>query len=220
MGPVIFLLACSTGAGRTQQKTLSQTTTFKKMNESPNSPQHQNNNRDTATFAAGCYWCVEALFQQLEGVEKVVSGFTDGHVPNPTYEAVCTGNTGHAEACNIIYNPSVLSFDELLAAFFTAHDPTQLNRQGNDVGSQYRSGIYYHNDEQKEKANYYIRELNKENVYPSPIVTEVKPFKEFYKAKDSHQDYYNQNKEQGYCRMVIQPKLEKFKKVFAQKIKP
>lgn len=174
---------------------------------------------DTATFAAGCYWCVEAQFQQLTGVEKVISGFTDGHVAHPSYKEVCTGTTGHAEACHIIYDPSVISFDELLAAFFTAHDPTQLNRQGNDIGTQYRSGIYYHNEAQKEKAAYYIGRLNEEQVYPAPIVTELKPFGTFYPADSSHQDYYNQNKEEGYCRLVIQPKLEKFKKVFAAKLK-
>ncbi len=175
--------------------------------------------KDTATFAAGCFWCVEAQFQQLEGVDTVISGFTDGHVPNPSYKEVCTGTTGHAEACNIVYDPAVISFDELLAAFFTAHDPTQLNRQGNDIGTQYRSGIYYHNDEQKEKALYYIGKLNEEKAYPNPIVTEVKPFGTFYLAEDYHQNYYNQNSGEGYCRMVIQPKLEKFKKVFAEKLK-
>ncbi len=201
-----------------QKQSNSQSSTFKHMmnTHSSGTPSAQ---RDTATFAAGCFWCVEAQFQQLKGVDTVVSGFIDGHVANPTYKAVCTGTTGHAEACNIVYDPAVISFDELLAAFFTAHDPTQLNRQGNDIGTQYRSGIYYHNDVQKDKATYYIQRLNEEHAYDNPIVTEVKPYTTFYVAEDYHQDYYNQNSGEGYCRMVIQPKLEKFKKVFAEKLK-
>jgi peptide-methionine (S)-S-oxide reductase len=174
---------------------------------------------DTATFAAGCFWCVEALFQQLNGVQAVVSGYTDGHVVNPSYKEVCTGTTGHAEACNIIYDPALISFEELLAAFFTAHDPTQLNRQGNDIGTQYRSGIYYHNESQKELAEFYIKKLNEAQAYNSPVVTEVKPATVFYVAENYHQDYYNQNGNEGYCRLVIQPKLEKFKKVFQEKLK-
>lgn len=175
--------------------------------------------KDTATFAAGCFWCVEAQFQQLEGVDTVVSGYLGGHVPNPSYKDVCTGTTGHAEACNIVYDPNVISYDELLSAFFTAHDPTQLNRQGNDVGTQYRSGIYFHNDEQKTKAEYYIKKLNDEKAYDNAVVTEVQPYKDFYVAEDYHQNYYNNNPNQGYCQMVVQPKLEKFKKVFGDKLK-
>lgn len=174
---------------------------------------------DTATFATGCFWCTEAKFKELKGVEKVVSGFSGGHVANPSYKEVCTGTTGHAEACNIIYNPSVISFDELLQAFFVAHDPTQLNRQGNDVGTQYRSAIFYHNASQKEKAVYYVNKLNAEKVYKNKIVTQVVPFKVFYKAEDYHQDYFSQNGNEPYCKYVIQPELEKFKKVFKDKIK-
>src|ERR1700761_9583751 len=148
---------------------------------------------DTATFATGCFWCTEAKFQQLKGVKKVTSGFTGGHVANPSYKLVCTGSTGHAEACNIVYDPMKISFDELLEAFFVAHDPTQLNRQGNDVGTQYRSAIFYHDAEQEKKAKYYIAKLNKEKVYPHDIVTEVTPYVVFYKAEDYHQNYYNQN---------------------------
>ncbi|MFT4062539.1 MAG: peptide-methionine (S)-S-oxide reductase MsrA [Edaphocola sp.] len=192
--------------------------TFAEMNNKQDKNM-KDNNRDTATFAAGCFWCVEAQFQQLKGVDTIISGYTGGHVPNPTYKQVCTGTTGHAEACNIVYDPSVISYDELLAAFFTAHDPTQLNRQGNDVGTQYRSGIYYHNETQKEKAAYYIRRLNEEGAYGSAVVTEVKPYGPFYVAEDYHQNYYNQNGEEGYCRMVVRPKLDKFKKVFADKLK-
>lgn len=201
-----------------QKADISHSPTFAEMNKKQTNKM-SDHKTEVATFAAGCFWCVEAQFQQLTGVQKVESGFTDGQVANPTYKEVCTGTTGHAEACNITFDPSVISFDELLAAFFTAHDPTQLNRQGNDIGTQYRSGIYYHSPEQKEKAEYYIKRLNDEKAYPNAIVTEVKPYGVFYKAEDYHQDYYNQNGEAGYCRMVIQPKLEKFKKVFAEKLK-
>ena len=174
---------------------------------------------DTATFAAGCFWCVEAQFSQLKGVDTVISGFSGGHVKNPTYEEVCTGTTGHAEACNIVYDPSVISFDELLEAFFTAHDPTQLNRQGNDVGTQYRSAIFYHNAAQEKKAEYYIKKLNDVKAYKNNIVTQVVPYTAFYKARDYHQDYYDKNPEQSYCKYVIQPELEKFRKVFKDKLK-
>lgn len=172
-----------------------------------------------ATFAAGCFWCIEAQFLQLEGVNKVESGYIGGHVANPTYKQVCTGTTGHAEAINIYYNPELLSYDELLAAFWTTHDPTQLNRQGNDVGTQYRSAIFYHNDDQKEKAEHYKRKLNEEKAFNNPVVTEISEYDVFYKAEDYHQDYYNQNSNQGYCTFVIKPKLEKFKKVFKDKLK-
>ena len=174
---------------------------------------------DTATFAAGCFWCVEAQFSQLKGVMAVISGFTGGKVANPTYKEVCTGLTGHAEACNIIYDPSVISFKQLLAAFFVAHDPTSLNRQGEDVGTQYRSAIFYHNQSQKQLAEAVIRALNQQKVYDNPIVTEVSPYTVFYKAEDYHQDYYNQNKGVPYCQLVIKPKLDKFRKVFKSQLK-
>lgn len=174
---------------------------------------------DTATFATGCFWCTEAKFQQLKGVKKVISGFSGGNVANPTYEQVCTGKTGHAEACNIIYDPAVISYDELLEAFFVAHDPTQLNRQGNDVGTQYRSAIFYHNNAQKQKAAYYIDRLNTEKAYKSKIVTQVVPYTAFYNAEDYHQNYYNLNGSEPYCKYVIQPELDKFKKVFKDKLK-
>jgi len=184
-----------------------------------NDPYKKKKHVDTATFATGCFWCTEAKFLQLRGVKKVISGYTGGNLVNPTYKQVCTGTTGHAEACNIIYDPQQISYDELLAAFFVAHDPTQLNRQGNDVGTQYRSAIFFHNTAQKQKADYYIKKLNEEQAYKSKIVTEVSPFTVFYKAEDYHQDYYNQNPNQGYCKFVIQPELEKFKKVFKDKLK-
>lgn len=175
--------------------------------------------KDTATFASGCFWCVEAKFSQLEGVLKVTSGFTGGHVKNPNYKQVLTGATGHAEACNIVFDPSVISYDELLEAFFLSHDPTQLNRQGNDIGTQYRSAIFYHNDSQKEKAEYYINTLTQQLIYQKPIVTQVKPFTKFYIAEDYHQEYYKNNPDQSYCRYVIQPELERFKEIFKDKLK-
>jgi len=180
---------------------------------------HHSPKRDTATFAAGCFWCTEAQFKELRGVESVTSGFIGGHTKNPSYEEVCTGRTGHAEASNIIYDPSQISYDELLAAFFAMHDPTQLNRQGNDVGTQYRSAIFYHNATQKAKAMYYIEKLNKVKAYKNKIVTEITPFTVFYKAEDYHQDFYNKNPNQHYCKYVIQPELEKFRKVFKDKLK-
>ncbi|HVU54526.1 MAG TPA: peptide-methionine (S)-S-oxide reductase MsrA [Puia sp.] len=174
---------------------------------------------DTATFATGCFWCTEATFKLIHGVVKVTAGFAGGHTVNPSYEQVCTGTTGHAETCNIVFDPKEVSYDELLSAFFTAHDPTQLNRQGNDVGTQYRSVIFYHNQTQKQKAEYYIKKLNDAKAYPNPIVTQVVPFTVFYKAENYHQDYYSRNGDQPYCKFVIQPELEKFKKVFAGKLK-
>lgn len=174
---------------------------------------------DTATFAAGCFWCVEAQFSTLNGVEKVVSGFSGGHTPNPDYETVSTGLTGYAEACNIIYNPSVISYPELLAAFFIAHDPTQLNRQGNDVGTQYRSAIFYHNQKQKQLAEFYINKLNEAKAYPHQIVTKVSAYTKFYPADLHHQDYYNKNPNQPYCQYVIKPEMERFKKAFQTKLK-
>ncbi|MFA6152650.1 MAG: peptide-methionine (S)-S-oxide reductase MsrA [Chitinophagaceae bacterium] len=199
-----------------QQSSIEKSTTFKKMNE---------NNKDssthiaTATFGAGCFWCTEAQFLQLKGVSKVVSGYMGGTVDNPSYKEVCTGSTGHAEVTNVSYDPAVISFDELLAAFFVSHDPTQLNRQGNDIGTQYRSVVFYHDEEQRAKANGYIKKLNEEKVYPSNIVTEVSPATTFYVAEDYHQNYYNQNGSEPYCHFVIQPKVEKFKKVFKDKLK-
>jgi len=174
---------------------------------------------DIATFATGCFWCTEAKFKQLQGVVSVTSGFAGGHVANPTYKQVCTGTTGHAEACNIVYDPKKITYDFLLSAFFVAHDPTQLNRQGNDVGTQYRSAIFYHNAAQKQKAEYYINKLNAEKVYPHPIVTQVTPYMVFYKAEDYHQDYFARNGGTPYCKNVIQPELTKFKQVFKDKLK-
>lgn len=179
------------------------------------------NNMDKAiaTFGAGCFWCVEAVFQQLEGVEKVESGYSGGHVKKPTYKEVCTGNTGHAEVIQITYDPNIISFEELLEVFWKTHDPTTLNRQGNDVGTQYRSVIFYHDENQKALAEKYKKKLEEEGVFDDPIVTEISPFTEFYVAEDYHQNYFNENGGQPYCSFVIAPKVEKFKKVFKDKLK-
>ena len=175
---------------------------------------------DTATFATGCFWCTEAIFEELNGVLKVTSGYTGGHVNNPTYKEVCTGETGHAECVQIVYEPGKITYDELLEVFFEVHDPTSLNRQGADVGTQYRSAIFYNSDEQKQKAEYYKNELNKAGAYSKPIVTEISPLDRFYVAENYHQEYYENNKNSNpYCAVVIRPKLEKFQKVFAKKLK-
>ncbi|UAY53714.1 peptide-methionine (S)-S-oxide reductase MsrA [Ferruginibacter albus] len=174
---------------------------------------------DTATFGNGCFWCTEAVFQELKGVLKVTSGYSGGTVENPTYKQVCTGTTGHAECLQIVYDPSVISYDELLEVFWKTHDPTTLNRQGNDVGTQYRSVVFYHSDEQKAKAEKYKDELNKAGAYPDPIVTIIEPFTKFYPAEDYHQNYFNENGDEPYCRLVIRPKVEKFEKVFKDKLK-
>lgn len=174
---------------------------------------------DTATLATGCFWCTEAKFKELRGVIKVTSGFAGGHTVNPTYEQVCTGTTGHAEACNIVFDPKQISYDELLEVFFTDHDPTQLNRQGNDIGTQYRSAIFYHNAVQKQKAEYYIKKINEQKAYPKPVVTQVAPFTVFYKAEGYHQNYFSRNGDVPYCKLVVQPELDKFRKAFANKLK-
>ncbi len=174
---------------------------------------------DTATFGTGCFWCTEAIFQQLEGVLKVSSGYSGGHVVNPTYEQVCEKNTGHAEVVQIVYDPAKITFDELLEVFWQTHDPTTLNRQGNDVGPQYRSVIFYHDNEQKQRAEHYKNELDKSGAWNDKIVTAIEPYKNFYIAENYHQNYYNNNGSQPYCYFVIRPKLEKFEKVFKDKIK-
>lgn len=214
---LLFLSILAAFSACAQKDNFHSSKTFKQMNETTN--HDKSHKTDVATFGAGCYWCTEAQFQQLKGVEKVESGFSGGHVDNPTYKEVCFGNTGHAEVCNITYNPSVITFDELLAAFWTCHDPTTLNRQGNDVGTQYRSVIFYHNEEQHKKAEDYKKKLNDEQAFANPVVTEIAPFKAFYKAEDYHQNYYNDNKSAPYCQFVVGPKVDKFKKVFKDKLK-
>jgi peptide-methionine (S)-S-oxide reductase len=174
---------------------------------------------ELATFGGGCFWCVEAIYERVAGVHDAISGYAGGHVANPTYKQVSTGLTGHAEVVQIKYDPEQISFTELLEIFFKTHDPTTLNRQGADVGNQYRSIVFYHNEEQREKTERVIEELEDAGIWDDPIVTEVEPFDNFYKAEDYHQEYFENNPGQGYCRMVIQPKVEKFEKVFREKLK-
>ena len=174
---------------------------------------------ETATLGAGCFWCVEAVFQELKGVESVVSGFSGGHVENPTYREVTGGKTGHAEVAQISYDPKQLSFDQVLEVFWQTHDPTTMNRQGNDYGPMYRSAVFYHNDEQKQKAERYKTELDASGAWTNPIVTEISPLTEFYVAEDYHQNYFARNPYSGYCQALIPPKLEKLRKVFKDKLK-
>jgi peptide-methionine (S)-S-oxide reductase len=174
---------------------------------------------EVATFAGGCFWCTEAVFLEIKGVEKVVSGYIGGKTKNPTYKDICTGETGHAEAIQITYNPKEVAYEDLLEVFFGTHDPTTLNRQGADVGTQYRSEIFYHSEAQKVKAENYIELLVKEKLYDKSIVTKISSATQFYPAEDYHQNYYNQNSSQGYCQMVIAPKLEKLHKYYKSKLK-
>ena len=178
-----------------------------------------NGQNELATFGAGCFWCVEAVFQSLNGVDKVVSGYSGGHVKDPTYRQVCNGTTGHAEVCHIYFNPDKISFEELLEVFWSTHDPTTLNRQGNDVGTQYRSAIFYHNESQRLLAEEFKSALDVSEAFQDPIVTEIVPFETFYEAEDYHQEYFELNPDQPYCTYVIRPKMEKFRKVFAEKLK-
>ena len=176
-------------------------------------------NYELATLGGGCFWCTEAVFLEIEGVEKVVPGYSGGHVKNPTYKQVTTGTTGHAEVIQVTFNSEALTYQEVLEIFFTMHDPTQLNRQGADIGSQYRSVIFYHSDEQKKTAEAFIAEMNETNIFNLPIVTKLEPFKEFYEAEDYHKNYYERNKNQGYSRFVIAPKLDKVEKKFKEMLK-
>lgn len=175
-------------------------------------------NLDVATLGGGCFWCVEAVFLQFEGIAKVISGYTGGKIKNPTYREVCSGMTGHAEVCQIHYDPNIISYEELLEIFWTAHDPTTLNRQGNDVGTQYRSVIYYHNEDQRQKAEYSISHIATK-IWSLPIVTELSPAEEFYPAEAYHQNYYAENPNQGYCSVIIGPKVTKARSKFRDKLK-
>jgi peptide-methionine (S)-S-oxide reductase len=176
-------------------------------------------NTEKITLGSGCFWCTEAIYEQVKGVIKVTSGYCNGHVKNPTYEEVCEKTTGHTEACEIEFDPKLVTVDELLEIFWQVHDPTTLNKQGNDVGPQYRSAVFYHNEHQKERAEYYKKELDKSGAYAAKIVTAIEPIKDFYAAEKYHQDYYKDNSSQPYCYFVIRPKLEKFEKVFKEKLK-
>jgi peptide-methionine (S)-S-oxide reductase len=174
---------------------------------------------EVATLAGGCFWCLEAVFDELKGVESVESGYSGGHVQNPGYAQVCDGDTGHAEVVQVTFDPQVLSYKDLLTVFFTIHDPTTLNRQGNDVGTQYRSAIFYHAEQQKRVAEEVIREITAAGIWDAPIVTEVTPFDRFYIAEDYHQEYFKKNPFQGYCRAIIVPKVAKFRHKFAARLK-
>lgn len=176
-------------------------------------------NYSQITLGAGCFWCVEAVFQRLEGVVFVESGYANGDKPNPTYEQVCSGNTGYAEVAKIYFDKNVITIKEILEVFWKTHDPTTLNRQGNDVGTQYRSGVYFIDDQQKETAEFYKQELDKSGIFDNKIFTEIVPLKNYYKAENYHQNYYNDNKNQPYCSFVINPKIEKLEKLFKEKLK-
>jgi peptide-methionine (S)-S-oxide reductase len=204
-----FVTACGQ---RNSQKKITQT-----KNNMTN--EVNNNELDTALFGAGCFWCVEAMFQRLDGVVKVESGYAGGHMVSPTYKDVCTGTTGHAEVCRITFDPKKISYETLLSIFWQTHDPTTLNRQGNDVGTQYRSAIFYYNDIQMQLAEKYKSELNASGAFSNSIVTEITAINNYYSAEDYHQNYYNQNSEQSYCQFVIAPKVEKLEKVFKDKLK-
>lgn len=209
----ILLLTFVTACGqRNSQKKITQT-----KNNMTN--EVNNNELDTALFGAGCFWCVEAMFQRLDGVVKVESGYAGGHMVSPTYKDVCTGTTGHAEVCRITFDPKKVSYETLLSIFWQTHDPTTLNRQGNDVGTQYRSAIFYYNDIQMQLAEKYKSELNASGAFSNSIVTEITAINNYYSAEDYHQNYYNQNSEQSYCQFVIAPKVEKLEKVFKDKLK-
>lgn len=198
---------------------MSATTTDEKFPEFEPARVAETDERKKATFGNGCFWCTEAVFQEIRGVHEVVSGYSGGQVENPTYEQVCAGTTGHAEVIQITYDPAVVSFAELLEVFWRTHDPTTLNRQGADVGTQYRSVIFCHDDEQQKAAEHYLQELDSAGVFRAPIVTQIEPFTKLYPAERYHQNYFKQNPEQAYCAMIIQPKMEKFRKVFSEKLK-
>ncbi len=211
---IFFISACGQNKANSTQTAMNTDITEKVAEPSPS-----NQTIDTATFGAGCFWCVEAVFQRLEGVKSIKSGYAGGTVKNPSYKEVCNGTTGHAEVCQIIYDKTKISFGELLEVFWKTHDPTTLNQQGNDFGTQYRSVIFYHNAEQKELAEKYKKQINDEKAYPNPVITEITPFTNYYPAEDYHQNYFNQNGSQSYCKYVIQPKVEKFEKIFKSKMK-
>ncbi len=179
----------------------------------------ENKNIETATLGAGCFWCVEAVFDDLQGVESVESGYSGGHTENPTYREVCSETTGHAEVVNVNFNPNEISFKEILQIFFTVHDPTTLNRQGNDIGSSYRSAIFYHDENQKQIAEEVVKEIGAEGIYDNPIVTEVTAFDKFYIAEDYHQEYFDNNPNQPYCAAVVAPKVAKFRQKFVGRLK-
>ncbi len=197
-----------------------QSQSMEKRNSTENKKAMGSGKMEVATLGAGCFWCVEAAFMQLNGVESAKSGYSGGHIKNPSYKEVCNGNTGHAEVVQIKFDPAIISFAEILEVFFTVHDPTQLNRQGNDIGTQYRSAVFFHSEEQKQIALKAIEAANETHTWANPVVTEVTAFEAFYPAEEYHDNYYNLHTDQPYCSMVITPKMEKFKKKFHDKLKP
>jgi peptide-methionine (S)-S-oxide reductase len=207
LGFLLALSACSQPSGTSHKLQL------------PTMEQSTNDSLEIATFGAGCFWCVEAVYQQVNGVVKVESGYAGGQIKNPSYKEVCSGRTGHAEVCQITFDPRIVNYNQLLEVFFGTHDPTTLNRQGGDVGTQYRSSIMYHNEAQKASAELAVQAANASGNWPDPIVTEVVPIDIFYRAEDYHMDYFNLHGEQPYCQMVVRPKVEKFKKTFSEYMK-
>ncbi len=214
-----FAVACGQ-TKTTEQKSKNEVSKVEVVKAKPEGLQKSmEKNLDTTTLGAGCFWCIEAVFQRLNGIQSVKSGYSGGAIKNPSYKEVCMGVTGHAEVAQIIFDKNVVSFDEILEVFWKTHDPTTLNQQGADRGTQYRSAIFYHSEEQKQIAEKYKAELNKSGAFSDPIVTEITKFENYYPAEDYHQNYYNQNGGESYCRYVIQPKVEKFEKVFKDKLK-
>jgi peptide-methionine (S)-S-oxide reductase len=209
---LIAIATISTSCARPSEK-------VKESSLTKNNKEMSSGITDTITLGGGCYWCVEAIYQELKGVESVASGFSGGARDNPSYEQVCSGATGHAEVVQIVFDPKQVAVDELLEVFWSVHDPTTLNRQGADIGTQYRSVIFYHNLEQKEIAEKYKKKLNDEHTFDNPVVTEISAFTKFFKADEYHQNYYKENSDQPYCTLVIRPKLDKFQKVFKDKLK-
>lgn len=221
---LVPIISCAQSDLQTNQSTTQQQTQESKIASGQTTPAGEGVAKDEkkmelATFGGGCFWCTEAVFLELKGVKSVKSGYMGGHVANPTYEQVCEKTTGHAEVIHIEYDPAVVSFDVLLQVFWKTHDPTTLNRQGNDVGPQYRSAVFYHSQEQKDKAAGYKKKLNDNKAYPQPVVTEVTAASKFWVAEDYHQNFYKRNPNQGYCRALIPPKLEKLRRVFGDKLK-
>ncbi|HLW65089.1 MAG TPA: peptide-methionine (S)-S-oxide reductase MsrA [Gemmataceae bacterium] len=215
---VVGVLGCAAAAGWFLFQERNQPPEVAKLSRSPSHPPPDGTQQ--ATFGGGCFWCTQVLFQQLNGVHSTVSGYSGGAMPNPTYEQVCAGTTGHAEAVQITYDPAVISYDELLEVFWRTHDPTTRNRQGHDVGPQYRSVIFYHNADQQKLAESYKQKLDASGAFDGPIVTDIVPFTAFYPAENYHQNYYVDHARQPYCATIIGPKLDKFEKVFADKLKP
>jgi methionine-S-sulfoxide reductase len=206
--------ACATFLSSCNNTTNTTSTPAAAMTQ-PKSTTATDPNLETITFGSGCFWCTEAVFQNVRGVKSAVSGYSGGQKPDPTYEQVCSGATGHAEVVQVTYDPREIAFEDLLQVFWRTHDPTTLNRQGHDVGTQYRSAIFYHNDRQREIAEQYKKQLNESESFGAPIVTEITPFEKFYPAEKYHQEYYDLNPNQGYCQAIIRPKVEKFKKEFS-----